>query len=123
MKIVVGLGNPGDQYAKTRHNVGWMVLDEIADRAGWSGRGKKSDRASIAGGRYRGLDLTIVKPMTWMNDSGLAVRKILARERSSTSSATSSSAGCGSESGRRIAGSSTMSWRRSSPTSASDCRR
>ena len=80
MKIVVGLGNPGDQYAKTRHNIGWMVLDTIADRAGWSGKGRTRDASAIAMGRYRGLDLTIVKPLTWMNDSGLAVRKVLARE-------------------------------------------
>lgn len=80
MKIVVGLGNPGDQYAKTRHNVGWMVLDRIAERAGWAGRGRTRDASSIAMGRYRGLDLTIVKPLTWMNESGLAVRKVLARE-------------------------------------------
>ena len=80
MKIVVGLGNPGDQYAKTRHNVGWMVLDRIADRAGWAGKGRTRDASAIAMGRYRGLDLMIVKPLTWMNDSGLAVRKVLARE-------------------------------------------
>lgn len=80
MKIVVGLGNPGDQYRMTRHNIGWMVLDRIADRAGWAGRGRTRDAASIAIGRYRGLDLTIVKPLTYMNDSGLAVRKVLARE-------------------------------------------
>jgi peptidyl-tRNA hydrolase, PTH1 family len=80
-KIVVGLGNPGEQYAKTRHNIGWMVLDRIADRAGWSGRGRTRDASSIAGGRYRGLDVVLVKPMTYMNDSGLAVRKVLARER------------------------------------------
>ena len=80
MKIVVGLGNPGDQYAKTRHNIGWMVLDRIAERAGWEGKGRTRDAAAIAMGRYRGLDLTIVKPLTFMNESGLAVRKVLARE-------------------------------------------
>src|SRR3954447_7860853 len=80
MKIVVGLGNPGDQYAKTRHNIGWMVLDRIADRAGWVGKGRTRDASAIAMGRFRGMDLTIVKPLTFMNDSGLAVRKVLARE-------------------------------------------
>ena len=80
MKIVVGLGNPGSQYAKTRHNIGWMALDQIADRAGWAGKGRTRDAAAIASGRFRGLDLMIVKPQTFMNDSGLAVRKVLARE-------------------------------------------
>ncbi|HEY7590285.1 MAG TPA: aminoacyl-tRNA hydrolase [Candidatus Limnocylindrales bacterium] len=79
MKIVVGLGNPGDRYAGTRHNIGWMVLDRLADRAGWGG-GRERDASRIAWGRYRGLDLTIAKPLTYMNDSGIAVRKILARE-------------------------------------------
>ena len=81
MKIVVGLGNPGEQYAKTRHNVGWQVLDEIADRAGWSGRGRNRDAASVVQGRFRGLDVLLAKPLTYMNESGLAVRKVLARER------------------------------------------
>ena len=81
MKIVVGLGNPGSQYEKTRHNIGWMVLDRLADRAGWSGRGRTRDAASVAQGRYNGLDLTLVKPLTFMNESGLAVRKVLARQR------------------------------------------
>ena len=80
MKIVVGLGNPGDQYAKTRHNIGWMVLDRLADRAGWAGKGRTRDASAVAMGRFRGIDLTLVKPLTWMNDSGLAVRKVLARE-------------------------------------------
>ena len=80
MKIVVGLGNPGAPYEKTRHNIGWMVLDRLADRAGWQGKGRTRDAAAIAMGRFRGLDLTIVKPLTFMNESGLAVRKVLARE-------------------------------------------
>ena len=81
MKIVVGLGNPGETYAQTRHNVGWMVLDRIADRAAWGGRGKRRDDAVTIRGRYRDLDLELVKPLTFMNLSGLAVRKVLARER------------------------------------------
>ncbi|MBI2777902.1 MAG: aminoacyl-tRNA hydrolase [Chloroflexi bacterium] len=79
--MVVGLGNPGAQYAQTRHNIGWMVLDRLADRAGWAGRARDRDAAATVGGRYKGLDLILVKPMTFMNDSGIAVRKILARER------------------------------------------
>jgi hypothetical protein len=81
VKIVVGLGNPGDQYARTRHNVGWMVLDRIADRAGWAGRGRTRDAAAVVQGRFPGLDLVLVKPLTYMNLSGTAVRKVLARER------------------------------------------
>ena len=79
MKIVVGLGNPGDQYTQTRHNIGWMVLDRIADHAGWAGKGRTKDAASVAMGRFNGLDITLVKPLTFMNDSGIAVRKVLAR--------------------------------------------
>jgi PTH1 family peptidyl-tRNA hydrolase len=80
VKIVVGLGNPGNQYVQTRHNIGWMVLDRLADRAGWAGRGRTRDASSIAIGRFRGLDLVLAKPLTYMNESGLAVRKVLARE-------------------------------------------
>jgi peptidyl-tRNA hydrolase, PTH1 family len=81
VKVVVGLGNPGSQYARTRHNIGWRVVDRIADRAGWAGRGRQRDASTVVGGRYRSLDLTLVKPLTYMNESGLAVRKVLARER------------------------------------------
>jgi PTH1 family peptidyl-tRNA hydrolase len=80
VKVVVGLGNPGSQYAGTRHNVGWLVLDRVAERAGWSGRGRQRDTSNVAMGRFNGLDLTLVKPLTFMNDSGRAVRKVLARE-------------------------------------------
>ncbi|CAN5508213.1 aminoacyl-tRNA hydrolase [soil metagenome] len=81
MKIVVGLGNPGKQYEGTRHNVGWMVLDRIAERSGAAGRVKARDAAATMWARYGGLELALVKPTTFMNLSGLAVRKALARER------------------------------------------
>jgi peptidyl-tRNA hydrolase, PTH1 family len=79
VKLVVGLGNPGAQYAGTRHNIGWLVLDRLADRAGWSG-GRERDASRIVQGRFKGIDLTLAKPLTYMNDSGIAVRKLLARE-------------------------------------------
>lgn len=78
---MIGLGNPGEQYRQTRHNVGWMVLDRLADRAGWAGKGRSKDASSVVGGRFRSLDLLLVKPQTYMNESGIAVRKVLARER------------------------------------------
>ena len=81
MKVVVGLGNPGQQYAKTRHNIGWMVVDRIADRAGWAGRGRTRDASAVVQGRFHSLDLVLAKPLTFMNDSGVAVRKLIARER------------------------------------------
>jgi peptidyl-tRNA hydrolase, PTH1 family len=80
VKLVVGLGNPGSQYAGTRHNIGWLVMDRLAERAGWDGRGRQRDSSNVVGGRYRGLDLTLVKPLTYMNESGSAVRKVMARE-------------------------------------------
>jgi peptidyl-tRNA hydrolase, PTH1 family len=80
VKVVVGLGNPGERYAKTRHNVGWMVVDRLADRAGWAGKGRERDASRIVQGRFRSLDVTLAKPLTFMNESGLAVRKVLARE-------------------------------------------
>jgi PTH1 family peptidyl-tRNA hydrolase len=81
MKVVVGLGNPGSQYEQTRHNVGWMVLDRLAERAGWTGHARSRDAAATVYGRYKGLDLMLVKPTTYMNLSGVAVRKVLARQR------------------------------------------
>lgn len=81
MKIVIGLGNPGKQYEGTRHNVGWMVIDRLADRAGLAGHAKSRDASATMRGRYEGFDLVLVKPMTYMNESGVAVRKVLARER------------------------------------------
>jgi PTH1 family peptidyl-tRNA hydrolase len=80
VKLVIGLGNPGSQYTHTRHNIGWLVLDRLADRAGLSGRQKSRDASVTVRGRYQDVDLALVKPMTYMNLSGTAVRKVLARD-------------------------------------------
>mgnify|MGYP001811978449 CR=1 FL=1 len=80
-KVVVGLGNPGSKYQNTRHNIGWMVLDRLADRHGAAGSVKTKDAAATARGRIGDDELILVKPMTYMNRSGEAMRKAMARER------------------------------------------
>jgi PTH1 family peptidyl-tRNA hydrolase len=66
--LVAGLGNPGREYERTRHNVGWMVADELARRHGGSWRGKFSGR--VAEVRLGDLRLALLKPETYMNLSG-----------------------------------------------------
>jgi peptidyl-tRNA hydrolase, PTH1 family len=66
--LVVGLGNPGRQHERDRHNVGWMVVDELAHRHGGSFKGKFSGR--LAELRLGDARLALLKPETFMNDSG-----------------------------------------------------
>ncbi len=76
MRIVVGLGNPGREYAATRHNVGFMVIDELARRHGpvsW----RKRFRSEIGEVMFAGQKLVLVKPLTFMNLSGAAVREAI----------------------------------------------
>ena len=69
--LVAGLGNPGRQYERTRHNLGWLVLDELARRHHGSWRSKFS--GSLAEVRLDGLRLALLKPETYMNESGRSV--------------------------------------------------
>jgi PTH1 family peptidyl-tRNA hydrolase len=69
--LVVGLGNPGREYATTRHNVGFMVADELARRHGGSWRSKFS--GEVADVRLDGARLALLKPQTYMNESGRSV--------------------------------------------------
>jgi peptidyl-tRNA hydrolase, PTH1 family len=69
--LVAGLGNPGREYADTRHNVGFMVADELARRHGGSWRAKFS--GDLAEMRLDGLRLAVLKPQTYMNESGRSV--------------------------------------------------
>ncbi|MFJ6212643.1 aminoacyl-tRNA hydrolase [Streptomyces sp. NPDC092296] len=67
--LVVGLGNPGDEYARNRHNVGWMVADLLAQRMGGRFKAHKS-RNQVLDGRLGGQRVVLAKPMTYMNLSG-----------------------------------------------------
>jgi len=69
--LVVGLGNPGREYATHRHNVGWMVVDELARRHDASWRGKFSGQ--LAEVRLDGHRVALLKPETYMNESGRSV--------------------------------------------------
>jgi peptidyl-tRNA hydrolase, PTH1 family len=69
--LVVGLGNPGREYASTRHNVGFMVADELARRHDGSWRSKFS--GEVADVRVDGARLALLKPQTYMNESGRSV--------------------------------------------------
>lgn len=74
MKLVAGLGNPGAQYAQTRHNVGWLVVDEVARRWGGTWRqDKDAELCELRLGPAPGVKVLLVKPQTFMNASGKAV--------------------------------------------------
>src|SRR5262245_56489220 len=72
MKLLVGLGNPGKDYARHRHNVGFMALERIAERHGL-GPWKKRHRALVAEGQIGGNRVMLLMPQTYMNESGQAV--------------------------------------------------
>jgi PTH1 family peptidyl-tRNA hydrolase len=71
--LVVGLGNPGPKYAAMRHNLGFMVVDELAARAGMPPFRTKF-HGELAEARLGGHSLALLKPLTYMNDSGRSVR-------------------------------------------------
>ena len=76
MKIIVGLGNPGNEYAMTKHNVGFMLIDKIAkeiDAENW----REDFNALISSAFVDGEKIFLVKPLTYMNNSGEAVRPIM----------------------------------------------
>lgn len=72
MKIVAGLGNPGTKYADTRHNVGFMVVDALAQATRMPLK-KKGHQARYAVGRIRGEEVMLLQPQTFMNLSGASV--------------------------------------------------
>lgn len=79
MKMVVGLGNPGPKYARNRHNVGFMVLDRLAEEASVSLKSKYD--AEFGRGHIGTQSVALLKPMTYMNVSGTSIRKAMVGEK------------------------------------------
>lgn len=77
MKLIAGLGNVGDKYCFTRHNAGFMVLDKWALDEGLSFREEKKLKCFLTKLKYNNEDLLLVKPTTFMNLSGEAVRAVM----------------------------------------------
>lgn len=76
MHIVIGLGNPGREYQRTRHNIGFMCVDRFAERLGLRFSQRKAS-AEIATGTLAGEPVLVAKPQTFMNDSGRAVASLV----------------------------------------------
>lgn len=76
MHLIVGLGNPGVEYARTRHNIGWMIVDELARRHEMRIEKKQSD-ARVGGGHVAGQRVLLAKPLTYMNLSGKSVAGLM----------------------------------------------
>lgn len=77
MKLIVGLGNPGKRYETTRHNLGFLIIDRIAERIG-AAFDKVLHAALVGSGTLDGHAFVLAKPQTYMNRSGLAVADLLA---------------------------------------------
>ena len=76
LKLIVGLGNPGTEYARTRHNAGFRFLEELARRHGAVFRSEPRHRASWRGRASAASELWLLKPMSYMNRSGGPVRSV-----------------------------------------------
>ena len=85
LKVVAGLGNPGDKHADTLHNAGFWCVDELARRAGASFGYEKRFDAEVARVRLEGADLWLAKPQSYMNLSGQPLRGLLDYYRAETS--------------------------------------
>lgn len=83
MKIIVGLGNPEEKYAKTFHNMGWIAAGDVAAKLDVKFK-KKECEAYVAAARVNGADVIVARPVTYMNNSGRAVKQLLAKYKASS---------------------------------------
>lgn len=77
MKLIVAQGNPGTQYARTRHNVGFMVLDRLADTQGASWKTDSKFKADLASVQLDGEKALLVKPLSYYNETGQVARGLV----------------------------------------------
>jgi PTH1 family peptidyl-tRNA hydrolase len=77
ISLIVGLGNPGRDYARTRHNAGFWVVDELARRAGASFNDERKFNGLVAKATLAGVEVRLLEPSTYMNRSGLAARSLM----------------------------------------------
>lgn len=77
LPIVAGLGNPGSEYARTPHNVGFQVVDRLAAQASASWREESRFQGAVARVRVNGVDALLLKPLTYMNLSGESVARLM----------------------------------------------
>jgi len=77
MKIIAGLGNPGEKYKNTRHNVGFMVTEALASKYNVKGSFNSKFNAIVGKGVVKDIEVLIVQPLTYMNLSGEAISKIM----------------------------------------------
>jgi PTH1 family peptidyl-tRNA hydrolase len=76
LKLIVGLGNPGPEHLLTRHNAGFWFVDALAAQAGGRFRSHTRFQGEVCRVEFAGGELTLLKPMTYMNRSGLAIRAL-----------------------------------------------
>ncbi|MGI6510536.1 MAG: aminoacyl-tRNA hydrolase [Erysipelotrichaceae bacterium] len=76
MKLIVGLGNPGQEYSNTRHNAGFLALDILADKLNVE-INKKAFKSLTGKTMYKGQQVLLMKPQTYMNNSGEAIRRAI----------------------------------------------
>lgn len=82
MKLIVGLGNPGAEYERTRHNIGFLVLDELAKRLGEEFRNKRAMEMDCVESLQNENKVLLCKPQTYMNVSGRAVKSAMSKNGS-----------------------------------------
>jgi len=77
MKLIVGLGNPGKQYEKTRHNAGFMAVDFLAEHSGLAFKKSDKHKCELAEGQMLDEKVVLIKPQTFMNLSGQSVQSVI----------------------------------------------
>jgi len=78
MKIIIGLGNPGEKYKNTRHNIGFRIIDELREKESFSAfKLQKESKALVCEGSLNDEGIALAKPMTFMNTSGLSAKNLI----------------------------------------------